>query len=187
MSIAKRVIEAIDKFMVKDYEGSFIPTCIAVDATATREFPNDSNNVAYKTFIHNNLSIVTRLAFGGVTMYNINLKYSHPDIKVSPDGMCSIEQVLYHAVRCGLVHKATLPSNIKFTMDGEFKVTNDGVTDILVLPATLAIGLIAAVVTSPVNAKSSIPSNYGFNFRGKEVKINELWGDREKLLQLLDN
>jgi len=181
MSISKRIMEAIDKMVAGDAEGALIPVSIAIDATAQKEYPKCETGDAYKIFLHKNLKLITKSSFGGVTIENIRIKYNHPKIKVDNDGTCSVEQILYHAVRCGLLHKANLPLNLKFTNEGMIKVEND----LLILPASLVYGLITAVVSSPVNCKESIPLNYGMNIRNHSVPLNELWGKGEKVSEIL--
>lgn len=112
VSIAKRVAEAVEKMAQDDVEGALLPISAAIDATATKHF-NRGGRDSYKRFLHENLGLITKIAFGP-SVLNINLKYDHPDIETGPDGLCTIEQILYHVIRCGLAHNADLPSTLKF-------------------------------------------------------------------------
>ena len=178
MSIAKRVAEAVEKMAQNDTEGALLPISAAVDATATKHF-NRRGRKSYKDFIHENLSLITKVAFGPSIM-NINIKYDHPDLETGPDGLCTIQDILYHVVRCGLTHSAKLPSTLKFVDENKFQVDND----LLVLPASLVFGLIAAVVVCPENADQTIPDNYVLNVRGFQIKLNDLWGKKQELENL---
>ncbi len=115
MSIGKRIEEAIAKMDAGDCEGALIPASIAVDATATQEYPALTNNQVYKSFLGDNLDLFTRASFGGIRIGRIALKYDHPDSRSSADGTCTVEQILYHVVRCGLLHQAGLPPTLRFT------------------------------------------------------------------------
>jgi len=181
MSIAKRIEEAITKMDAGDFEGALIPTSIAVDATAIQEYPNTRNSTAYKNFIHENFEIISKVSSGGtVTIGNLKLKYNHPDITPDQDGMCSIEQILYHVVRCGLLHTASLPSNLKFINKGMIKVDTNSV----ILPTGFIYGLLAAVVVSPFNKHQRLSSDSVFKIREYIIPLNELWGNKEKLVEL---
>ena len=61
MSISKRIAESVDKMVAGDAESALIPVSIAVDATASKVYPNKNNNQAYKDWIHDNLSLITKV------------------------------------------------------------------------------------------------------------------------------
>ena len=155
MSIAKRIIEAYDKMNIRDAEAALIPASIAVDATAKKENPDLKTGDAYKQFLHKNLELITRVAFGGnkAITNSFRIRYNHPQIKTDNEGLCSIEQVWYHTVRCGLLHDGCLPSSLRFIWQTAIKVDDD----LLVLPATFVYGLMFAVIASPVNINESAP------------------------------
>jgi hypothetical protein len=178
MSIGKRVAETVEKMAQNDAEGALLPISAAVDATATKHF-NRRGRKSYKDFIYENLGLITKVGLGPSVM-NINLKYDHPDLETGPDGLCTIQDVLYHVVRCGLAHSAELPSTLKFVDEYKFKVENN----LLVLPASLIYGLIAAVVVCPENTDQTIPDNFGLNVRGFQITLNDLWGKKTELENL---
>ena len=178
MSIGKRVAEAVDKMAQNDAEGALLPISSAVDATATKHF-NCRGRKSYKDFIYENLGLITKVGLGSSIM-NINLKYDHPNLKTGPNGLSTIQDILYHVVRCGLDHSAELPSTLKFVDENKLQVEND----LLVLPASLIYGLIVAVVVCPENTDQTIPDNYRLNLRGVQIKLNDLWGKKTKLENL---
>lgn len=178
MSIAKQISEAIDHVVAGDVEGAFVDACIALDATATKEYGEEGRG-PYKQFIRENLELITRATFGhtGITGA-LRIEFSHPRIKADADGLCGIEDILYHAVRCGLLHSTKLPDNIGFGPSGVLQVSRDGK---LLLPQSIIDGLILAVVASPVNADERVPVGYAMNGRD----LNELWGERDVVLAFL--
>ena len=185
MSIAKRIIEAYDKMNIRDTEAALIPASIAVDATAKKEYPElKRTDKAYKQFLHKNLELITRVAFGGnkAITNSLRIKYKHPKIKTDKEGLCSIEQVWYHVVRCGLLHDGCLPSSLRFIWQNTIKVDDD----LLVLPATFVYGLMFAVIASPVNISESAPHNYGITCGENCALLNDLWGQKDRLLKLFD-
>lgn len=175
MSIAKRVAEAFGKMVQNDPEGALLPISSAVDATATKYYGRRGRK-SYKDFIHENLALITKVGFGPMIL-NINIKYSHPDLETDHNGLCSIQDILYHVVRCGLAHSAELPSTLKFVNDNS--IYNEG--DTLVLPASLIYGLIAAVVVCPNNSNQSMPEKYGLELNGIQFIFNNWWGKKEEL------
>jgi hypothetical protein len=185
MSVAKRITEAIDKLIAGDPESALIPASIAVDATASQVYPAKRNNEAYKDWLHDNLALITKVGMGNVSITeNFRLAYNHPELRLGDDGLCSFEQILYHVVRCGLLHGAKLPENLMFSMDGAIRVDSD--SGKLTLGSSLIYGLIAAVVVSPVNRDQTIPDNYGITIFSKTKPLNELWGQKQALLSMFD-
>jgi hypothetical protein len=182
MSIAKRISEAIDRLVARDAEGALIPISIAVDATAQMVYPMEKNNVAYKTWLHNNLWLITKVGFGNVSINNFHFRFDHPDVTPDKDGYVSIDQILYHLVRCGLLHQAKLPSNIQFNYEGEIKLGDNEI----VFDSSIIYGMIAAVVVSPFNSGETIPIQYGLTVFGQTKSFNELWGRQEDLLALFE-
>jgi len=181
MSIGKRVSEAIEKMEASDSEGALFAICAPIEATAVKEF-NKKGRSSYKNFIHQNLGLITDIAFGGRQILNMNLAYNHPDLKKNSDGTYSFQDIIYHVVRCGHYHEAKIPDNLKFTQEGLISV-NDGN---LVLPSSLIYGLIIAVVVSPANSGENTNKNEILNLYNFPIPINKLWGKRKEFFWLQD-
>jgi hypothetical protein len=178
MGIADRVAGAIRYMADGQAEAALHEICSAIEATATREAGKGGRRT-YKEFVHDNLYLITKTGLG-VPVLNINLHYSHPEIETDGNGLCSIQDVIYHAVRCGLYHQAKLPADLKFGAEQVFKYEDD----VLVLPASLIHGFIIAVVAAPVNKGETVDGHYGFTLRGFDVPVNKVWGQRDKILAL---
>lgn len=153
-----------------------------MDATASQVYPNKNNNQAYKDWLHDNLSLITKVGIGNVSIENMRFAYSHPGLRSDNDGLFSFEQILYHIIRCGLLHGAKLPETLKFSNEGIIKIEDDTLT----LGSSLIYGLIAAVVVCRVNAKETIPDNYGITVFGKPISLNKLWGNMKALMDLFE-
>jgi hypothetical protein len=179
MSIAKRIEETIVKMSADDTEAALIPISIAVASTASLLYPGKKDNEAYKRFVAKNLGLITRVAFRGTAFAHMRVGFVHPHLKPASDGTVSIEQVLYHVVRCGLLHSASLPTELRFENRNVIIVDPD--TNTLVLPSSLILGLLIAVVSSPVNASQRADDTCAFHWRGNEIKLNALWGNRSEL------
>lgn len=181
MSIGKRVSDSIDKMEASDWEGGLFAICAALDATAAKEFGR-SGRSSYRDFISQNLGLITNVAFGRGSILNLRLEYDHPKMKKNADGVYTIEEIFYHAVRCGLYHQAELPNNLQFTNEYQIRCDHGA----LELPASLVYGLIVAVVVAPVNADESSDKPSMLNLGQFPIPISMLWGRRAELLWLLD-
>ncbi len=183
MSIAQRIVEAIDRMAEGKPEAALICASIAADATASKEYPQIKQaHRRYRKFINNNLALITRTAFGNTAITkSLRLNYKHPKLRPDKDGLCSFEQIMYFVVRCGLVHAAEIPDTLSFS-DNAIIAVSDGR---LVLPARLIYGLIVAVVASPVNAGEQSQQHYGINVDGESIGLREFWGCREDVEALV--
>lgn len=56
----------------------------------------------------------------------------------------------------------------------------------LVLPIDLIFGLLMAIVISPKNTHERIEGDPVFSFGGKSIRVNELWGDRNKIAVFIE-
>ena len=115
-------------------------------------------------------------------MLNLGLAFDHPDLKKNANGIYPIEEIFYHAVRCGLYHEAALPSNLRFANEQKI-VCDDGV---LTLPASIIFGFIVAVVVAPTNATETTSKPHFLNFGEFPIPMSHLWGRRAELLWLLE-
>lgn len=184
MSIADRVSEAIYWMGAKKPDSALLPICCAIDATAKLEL-GAGGGKNYERFVHTNLGLITRAAFG-VRIENINLIFdtSDPELikDISPQGTLGIQHILYHAVRCGLVHEPEPPNNIKFV--NEPVISNEN--GVWFLPASLVYGLIIAVVASPANKDEICPQEHVMNIAGMMIPIARLWGRRVEIEWFLE-
>ncbi len=170
MSIGKRVSEAFSKMIGGDPEGAMFQVCATIEETAKRELGKGGRS-NYKAFLRSNMDVICCFAFG-TGLRRLYLGYTHPKIKGTADGSCSLEDIVYHAVRCGLYHTAALPSNLRFTKN----VLGSGGDGILKLPETLIFGLVMSVVTSPANAAERCDQNYFVTAKDVMFVVNQWWG-----------
>lgn len=177
MSVAKRVAAAFEALAKDDYEQAFHDICSAIEVTANGEFGQGGRG-SYKRLIADNFELVSRLAFPGTTMRSLRVAYNHPDVPLDDEGFCSIEDIVYHAIRCGLYHTATMPVNLSFANSNTI-VADGGHT--LQLPSKLILGLIAAIVTSPSNSSERIQADYSLSYQGISIPFSKLWGKRDEL------
>lgn len=180
MSVGERIqsaIAAIERCAVND---ALIQVSIAIDATAARE-TGVGGRTSYKDFIHRNMDVITKTGFGPGSILSLHVVLDHPGIKPASDGTCALHDVLYHAVRCALLHEATLPQNLRFETESRIWYDNG----VLVLPLGLVLGLIIGVITSKANACERVASPCTFNLGECRLPINALWGRKDEVMWLL--
>ena len=173
MSIGTFVCASLDLLNQGKYDVALSLACSAVDATAARVFPSKSNNARYKSFLKDNMRIVTTFGTPGLSAGGIVIKCANvPGVKTDSNGMAPLEDILYHIVRCGLVHECELDQRLEFTERTQIGDFNEKFR----VPFAIILGLIAAVVLAKPNAQESAPGNHQMVLAGKQVPLNSLWG-----------
>jgi len=123
MSVGAQISEAIDKMQSADARGALFQLCAAIDDTATREAGGAGGRRVFKEFLHRNLGIITDIS-GGFQILNLRLKYDHPEKDC--DGTVTIEDILYHVVRCELYHTTRIPQTLNSQMKGNTELRTMG-------------------------------------------------------------
>jgi hypothetical protein len=185
MTIGKRISEALDKFHANDAEGALIPVSMAIDATATK-FYGKQGRGSYKDFINENMLLISKAGLNGRQIENISLQVppefvtKWPQMKVGPDRLCRLDEILYHVVRCGLLHECELASALVFQPEVKIEIKDGKIR----LPSKLIVGFVVAIVACPANKDESLPDRYGINLSGYDIPFSALWGKKEQLWNL---
>lgn len=163
-----------------DAEGALFSICAALEETARRErLPKGRQG--FKSFIANNIHIISGIGLGH-PIAGLKIGYSHPDLPLSSDGSARFEDIVYHLIRCGLYHEAALPASVCLT---ENRIGSDN--GMLLLPKTLVIGIIVAVVSSPGNVREKTDPSFYVTAIGENFFLNELWGQRAEVVRRVLN
>jgi len=182
VGIAARIGDALQKVSAGDAEGALFHVCAAIEATAHRE-GRGRGRAAYKAFLSDNVGIITGVTLG-TYLSGLKVEFSHPELHRSKSeiaaGPPGIEEFVYCLMRCSLYHTTELSSALRLTSN---KIGTDS-EGYLLLPRSLVIGLIVAVVVSPANADEQIESSYSVGFLGNPYVVNDLWGQREAVVAL---
>ena len=117
MSIQSFVESAEILYNNEKYEEALCLVCIAVDACAANQFPNKKNAERYKLFLQKHFTTICKFGFPGIEASNIRIKIVQPCIALITDknGYVDMEQIIYHVIRCGLVHECNIENTIQFT------------------------------------------------------------------------
>ena len=133
----------------KKYEEALCMACITIDACSAKEYPDRgdrSNAKRYKLFLKRHFSTICKYGFPGIQATNIRIKINVPDSNLKPDenGYVDMEQIIYHVLRCGLVHDCSIEKTIQFT---DTTIIGDW-NDKFYIPKDIIWGLIAAAEES---------------------------------------
>ena len=182
MTIGKLVSEAIVKMNADDPEFALFLLCAPIEKTAAVEY-GQRGRASFKRFIHDNVRLMTRFVFGS-SIGGINFAYSHPCPKPGhpTEGIWTIEDVLYYAIRCGFYHDVELPPNIIFAKDNTFSGGGGQIT----IPAKLIHGVIVAVIVAPSNRHEKAEGTFTVLLRNEQLALDTLWGKRDELLRMMD-
>lgn len=129
------------------YEESLCLTCIAVDACAAQAYPDKKVTERYKLFLKDHFRTISNIGFPGISADNIKIKVNTniENLKLDADGYVNMEQIIYHVLRCGLVHDCNIDRTIIFT---DRTIIGDWNTDKFHIPKAIIWGLIAAIESS---------------------------------------
>jgi len=174
VSIGTFVTTSFELLSAGKYDTALSLASSAVDATAAKLYGRSiSNNKRYKRFLRDKMPIVTRFGFPGIQAGGIRIKCINiPDLRTDQEGYVGIEDILYHTLRCGLLHQCEIDARIEFvpeTYIGDF-------SEKFRLPHHVIFGLLLAVVLDECNAVESVPSDIQVQIDGQPYSIENLWG-----------
>lgn len=182
MAIGDRIKEAIDKLNQGDPVNALIQVCIAIDGTSKKEFRGKiakKQSRRYKAFLKEYNSFITGVATGFIALAN-------PIIFQIPDSNNSLtcktmDEILYHVVRCTLLHEGILPDKVEFTEKNVLGSTADGK---MLLSRNLILALILSVVASRANVNERLPEGYSIGTGKTRIDLNNFWGKKDELFKL---
>ncbi|MFZ3073481.1 MAG: hypothetical protein WA162_09580 [Thermodesulfobacteriota bacterium] len=184
MSIGSFVSASLDLYRADKHDVALSIACSAVDATAAKGSNEKSNKKKYRNFIRQSMHIITTFGFPGIEADGIRIKCTNvkddygrdladdKDEQDYKDGLVGMESIIYHTLRCGLIHQCESDRRIEFTKDtyiGDF-------VDRFKIPSKIVVGLIMAVVLSPHNKDEKINNESNVVLWGKEYEVDSLWG-----------
>ena len=174
IAVGRRIQEAIDHMGKGETMLALTPACIALDITSQRHAGlKRSSRSSFKRFVQENLWLITYVGFPGLMASTVRVPFVHPDVKPDAAGCVGIEDIIYHVIRCSLIHSDEKNSKIRWNDAIALGLDQDGN---LVLNNGLIWGLVSAVVFSPSNKDESVPEQYWLQVGMFRMFISELWG-----------
>jgi len=145
LSIKSFTESAIILYKRNKYNEALSLACIAIDACSAKIYPNISqNSERYKKFLSDYFRVICTYGFPGIMADNIHIKVNAKieNLRLDDYGYVSMEQIIYHVLRCGLIHDCMIDETIQFT---EETIIGDWNGDKFLIPKALIWGLIATI------------------------------------------
>jgi len=184
-TIGKRIDKAMEQLSFNDLEDAMLHACIAAGATSRREYRDvRRDNEAYKRFLSKNIQLIFLVATCGqvrVSTPSIRFRVKDDAVRTDARGLAPLESILYHMVRCSLIHNSVMPKDFALTSrDLKGWRISRPENGPLTMPWQLIVGLVLAVVGSPQNAYERAKGTWSVQGTG----LNQLWGQKRKILEL---
>lgn len=126
------------------YNEALCLICNTIDARAAQNYPNLPVTDRYKKFLFQHFSTICKIGFPGIRASKIKIKLmcQIESLKPDEDGYVDMEQIIYHTIRCGLVHTCAIDNSIIFVDYTRIGNMEEGW---FYMPRSLIWGLVAAV------------------------------------------
>lgn len=183
ITIGQRVQSMIDHMEKGELDLALSDICIAVDVTAQKFYKKDASSAAcYKDFIRDNIWMIVLTGMGNLVTDQIKIPFTHKDIKSDPSGYCTLEQIIYHVMRCGLVHGTGEENKIVWNRFVPMAIDKYG--NLNISPSFIW-GLALAVITCEVNKDERVKDTCWISMATFKYLINDLWGKRENIKTMI--
>lgn len=156
-AVCKRINQAVAYLVNDDAEAALTPLLLAIDAAS------GDGRAAYKSWLAARMRIVSLCFYRlGWSFAKVNLPHLpiNPRMK-NPDehGTIPFEELIYHLIRCGLVHDCALPEQIQDNKTAAYRYDPESGTMYLSY-RNLARGLLMALLMDiPKDLSGSIQGN----------------------------
>lgn len=183
ISVGERIQSMIDHMTKGEIELALSDVCIAVDVTSQKYYNEQvSSATCYKRFLKENIWIIVATGMGSLISEAIKLPFTHKDIKSDGDGYCTLEQIIYHVMRCGLIHGTG--ENSKIVWNDKIPLAIDKDENLNISPSFIW-GLALCVIVSPVNADELVGDYCWISMATFKYLINDLWGKRDSVKKMI--
>jgi hypothetical protein len=179
ITVAQRVMHAIDGIGRGEYEYALEDAAVAIDISAQRHAGKSSSGRSdYKAFLEQYFWVIELMALNGIDLQ----KSVFENLTIEGISAPKLPDLIYHVVRCGLVHSTGLPPNLVFVPGRVASFAHEHTS----LPAQMIWGLLAIVVFAKVNASEKSVGDYFFNYEDSRFLIRDNWGKEDLLRTLYD-
>lgn len=185
ITISKRIQSAIDFMERKEYSLALSEVCIAIDITAQKYYEKDkSSGELYKRLLKEKLWIIAVTGFGDIITPTLKIPFHNnsKDLKCDDDGYCTLEQIIYHVARCGLIHGTGENSIIRWNTYIAMAIDAEGYLNIR---PSFIWGLILCVVVNRVNINERVGELCWISTANFKYLINDLWGKEESVKNMI--
>ena len=183
VSVGQRVQSMIDHMSKGEIELALSDICIAIDITSQKYY-NEPNSSAscYKRFLKENIWMIVVTGMGSLITEAVKLPFTHKDIKSDYEGYCTLEQIIYHVMHCGLIHGTGEESKIVWNTNVPLAIDKD--QNLNISPSFIW-GLALCVITCPVNLHERVGDYCWISMATFKYLINDLWGKRDSVKNMI--
>lgn len=186
--MVNRVIEAIEKIQINDFENALIQISIGLDGVAKSKYPNIRTTERcvkiieeYRDFIYR-FSTLGKVSIGE----NGNVKYGG-DLEDK-----NLGEIIYKVIRCGLLHEGKLPNDNSFVFTNGFGIggfeISDNITEFGFIISTGLLLSLCLIIIENDNSEDYKKLNgfKEFSYRNITLKIDKsLWTDNNLTKNIL--
>ena len=186
--MVNRVIEAIEKIQINDFENALIQISIGLDGVAKSKYPNIRTTERcvkiieeYRDFIYR-FSTLGKVSIGE----NGNVKYGG-DLEDK-----NLGEIIYKVIRCGLLHEGKLPNDNSFVFTNGFGIggfeISDNITEFGFIISTGLLLSLCLIIIENDNSEDYKKLNgfKEFSYRNIKLKIDKsLWTDNNLTKNIL--
>lgn len=163
--------EAIEALENGATDQAFAGTCAALAETLKKSLAKeDLTGSDYQNFIKHHWRLLTFMGLPHALPMPLAVEFNLMKL-VRGSSLRSAEELILHLIR-QTVASGKLPPQFKFHPGNTFEVGSDQI----LIPATLAGGLVGIVIFQPVNKGETIPDKYWLNISDFKMFVSELWG-----------
>lgn len=174
-TIGERIKYAIDHMANGEIHAALEHACNAVDVTSQRYFKeNRSGSCIFKKIINEYIWLIEFMALGGINLdetlfdnFPITEGVRKPILKPT------FADLMYHVVRCGLIHSNELSRGFSFHQEQVVYLANKEIT----FPEKIVWALLSIAIFCPSNKGEKTADNYWIGFHQNRLVINDFWGN----------
>lgn len=150
--------------------------CTALDITSWKYYKaQKSSKKLYQRFLDENMKTILLMGMGpGAPLTpDIKIPFQHKYVHSDADGYCTLKDVIYHVMHCGLKHDTGEDNNI---------IWNDRISMMLNAQKQLLLslgfiwGFALIVIICPINKNEKIGERTWIEMLQLRYLINDLWG-----------
>jgi hypothetical protein len=174
-TVGQYVQEAVDFMNSGSYESAFVPTAMAIEATAKKTFEKESLSEAdFHRFFKENWPLITFMGMRRAVPLPMDVPFGLKRIVPAFNVHHGAEEIVSLAITETLKFNK-MPAEFTFNSTGQFAIKNNR----LLLPSGLACGLLGIVIFHPTNKDEVIGDEYWINISDFKMFISELFGRKD--------
>ena len=176
-TIGERVKYAVDHMERREFYAALEHACNALDVTSQRQYKQKSSSRSiFKKIIREYSWLIEFMSLGGINLDETKFSnFPIIDGTRSPILEPDFSDLMYHVVRCGLVHSDSLSEGFLFHNSNAVVLSAGEIT----FPESVVWGILSIVIFCPANEKEITSPGYWIGMFENKLVINDFWGQEE--------